>query len=59
MGECVWLQGFNEKLEIIILIPIHILTLPVFIWQTKNTLGVTHFSCGWRVVGAQLSAHIL
>lgn len=44
MGEFVWLQGFNENLELLALMPIFTLMPNVFIWQVKIILVVTRFS---------------
>lgn len=44
MGEFVWLQGFNENLELLALMPLFTLMPSVFIWQMKIILVVTPFS---------------
>lgn len=53
----IWLQGFSEKFEIIILIPVF--NAPCLHLANEIILGVSHFSCGWSVVATKLLANIL
>lgn len=55
MGVCVWLQGFNKKLEMIILISIFTL----MDLQMKIILVVTHFPLWMEVVATGLLSNIL
>lgn len=55
MGGCVWLQGFNKKLEMIILISIFTL----MDLQMKIILVVTHFPLWMEVVATGLLSNIL